>query len=178
MLITRTDYIEWFTHRDSEAILLILEDYQPYCQDTDIYEELFRDIHQWRKGRTLLCLGRLIISLQVTSKRYSSALSIASECIDVKDDFVLAESSQVLHLAMIAMELHQYKLAYRLIRNAGERYGNTVDVFRCWLLEVELLWQHLQKPDAAKKRISELLGETTNTYHRETMALANLMRAD
>ena len=166
------------THSNSEAILLILEKYQPDFHNIEIYKELFLDIHQWRKGRTLLCLGRLIISLEIANKQYSSALSIAAECLDVKEDFVLADSSQVLHLAMVAMEQHQYKLAYHLICNAGERYGDTVDVFRCWLLEVELLWQHLQKPEAAKERISELLGETTNTYHRETIALANLMMID
>ena len=147
------------THRHGEAIALLLEKYDLYSGSIEIYEEIFWEMHKWRHGRALLCLGRLNISQLLEQRKYARALAIAEVCVAVRDDFALANPAELLLLADLAKTQMKFELAYYLVRDAGTRYGEALDVARCRLLEADLLEHHLNDPVAAQEIIDIVIGE-------------------
>ena len=141
----------------SDAIVLLLDKYELYTPCLEIYEEIFREMHKWRQGRALLCLGRLNISQLLEQRQYARALAIAEACVALRDDFTLANPSELLLVTDLARTQLKFDLAYRLVRDAEVRYGNTVDVTQCRLLEADLLEHHLDKPEAAAELMEAVL---------------------
>ena len=139
------------THRHSEAIALMLEKNDLYSGSIEIYEEIFWEMHKWRQGRALLCIGRLNISLLLEHRQYARLLAIAEACVAVDDNFVLANPPELLPLVDEAQSQKQYMLAYKLIRNAEQRYVGVLDIAICRLIEADLLEHHLNKPEEAQK---------------------------
>ena len=163
--------------RDSDALMLILEDYEIKQHSIEIYQELFDRMQQWGPSRALLCTGRLIIDSHMHNRQYSAANNMAKQCHTIAPDFVLADSLHVLVLAKHAMTVNEYELAWMIVRNAGERYGNTIDTIGCALLEVELLSMHLGKPAEARELITHLLAhQQSDEYHGKILALARAMQ--
>jgi len=168
-------YVE--AKRDSDATMLILEDYDLKKHSIEIYNELFNRMLQWRPSRALLCTGRLIIDLHVQHRQYLPAINIAKKCHSIAPDFVLADSLHVLVLAKQAMAVNEYDLAWMIIKNANGRYGNTIDTVHCALLEVELLWMHLGKLDEARELIINLLAQQQSKKdHAMILALAKTIQ--
>lgn len=162
---------------DSNAIVLILDDYefQSFCVEN--YEELFQRITEWGDSRTALCMGRVCISLLVEQRKYKRAMDIFNRCYKISDSFVLADAAEVLLLAWGMIELHQYESARNLIHKAGQRYGEYIDAARCQLLEIELLMQHLDQPEEAHSIMNILLLEPDNPYKKEVLSLAKVMQS-
>jgi len=150
------------THRHSEAIALLLGKHDQYIGSIEIYEEIFWEMHKWRQGRALLCLGRLNISLLLEYQQYARVLMIAGACVAVDEDFVLANPAELLLLVDEAQSQKQYLLAYQLIRDAKQRYGDVLDVASCQLIEADLLEHHLNKPEEAQKVMARSLDGTTS----------------
>ena len=148
------------THRHGEAIVLLLEKYDLYRGSIEIYEEIFWEMHKWRQGRALLCLGRLNISLLLERQQYARVLAIAGACVAVDEDFVLANPAELLMLVDEAQSQRQYLLAYQLIRNAKQRYGDALNAASCQLIEVDLLEHYLNKPEEAQKVMARSLDGT------------------
>ncbi|MFV2032983.1 MAG: rhomboid family intramembrane serine protease [Gammaproteobacteria bacterium] len=140
----------------SEASLLFLKNYELYSGSIEIYEEIFWEMHKWRQGRSLLCLGRLNIGLLLEHRKYARLLAIAGACVEVDKDFVLANSAELLLLVGEAQSQMQYILAYQLIRDAKQRYGDALDAATCQLIEADLLEHHLNKPEEAQKVLARL----------------------
>lgn len=161
---------------DSQAIVLILDDYEFQRVYVENYEELFQRIREWGDSRTVLCMGRICISLLLAQKQHKRALDIFEQCYDITSDFVLADAAEVLLLAWGAIQLHQYESAQKLIANAKQRYGPYIDVARCQLLEIEILIHHLDMLEEARSVMNELLAETGNPYKQETLTLAKNMQ--
>jgi membrane associated rhomboid family serine protease len=163
--------------RDSDALMLILEDYEIQQHIIEIYHELFDRMLQWGPSRALLCTGRLIIDSYMHNRQYSAASNMAKQCHTIAPDFVLADSLHALVLAKHAMTVNEYELAWRIVRNAGERYGNTTDTICCALLEVELLSMHLGKPGEARELITQLLAhQQPKEYHAKILTLARALQ--
>lgn len=163
--------------RDSDALMLILEDYEIQQHSIEIYHELFDRMLQWGPSRALLCTGRLIIDSHMLNRQYSAATNIAKQCHTIAPDFVLADCLHVLVLAKHAMTVNEYELAWRIGRNAGERYGNTTDTICCALLEVELLSMHLGKQGEARELITRLLAhQQPKEYHAKILTLARALQ--
>lgn len=158
--------------RDSDAIMLFLEDYELQSLSVEIYEELFERMHQWGPGRALLCLGRLCVYLRMEKRDYKRAMEIVEKCQTISEDFVLVDSSQALLLAWRAIDMSLHQNAYLLVQNAESRYGNSADIIKCKLLEVELLWMHLDETDKARSLVKELLLRKYDEYREEILALA------
>ncbi|MGB5643220.1 MAG: rhomboid family intramembrane serine protease [Gammaproteobacteria bacterium] len=152
--------------RDNDAIMLILEDYELKRQSVEIYEELFNRMLQWEPSRALLCTGRLLIDLHIHNRQYLSALNIARQCHTIAPDFLLADLLHVLVLAKQAITVKEYELAWMIVRNSSERYGDTIDTVRCALIEVELLWMHLGNTSEARKQMSNLLEQQQSEKNR------------
>ncbi|RDH84056.1 MAG: rhomboid family intramembrane serine protease [endosymbiont of Galathealinum brachiosum] len=162
--------------QDSKAINLIIKDYEVQSASVEIFEELFERIKSWGDSRTLLCLGRLLINLLIEKRKYARALLYVEMCQEVTYEFVLADPDNVLFLANTARENRQYKVAYLLVRNLYERYGEYIDLESTALVELELLVQNLNMKEQAKVRMKELLMIAEGDFKADLMKLSVLLR--
>lgn len=143
--------------RTGEALMLALEDYEQYACDPSYYAALFEDIGKWKQGRVYLCMGRLLIDLHIENGNYARALATAQRCLDVDPDFALGSSTFLYPLARVAVQTHQYELAWRLIHGAARRYPDVDDLLALQRLEVELLAVHLERVEDARTLLESML---------------------
>ena len=124
--------------RDSDAIVLMLNDYEFQKSSVQIFEELFDRVKEWGDTRALLCLGRTVINLLVEQRKYARSLVYIEQCQRVVKGFVLADPGHVLLIASIAKDNRQYEIAYHLVADSNERYGNYINAEECEQLISEL----------------------------------------
>ena len=65
-----------------------------------------------------------------------------------------------------------------MIKQAGVRYGFQIDVIRCKLLEVELLWRYLNQKDEARHQMRILLNMKSAANADAIDALAESLNMD
>ena len=165
-------------NRDSDAIMLVLQDYEEWQYSVEIYAEMFERMQGWGPSRTLLCTGRLCIDLFMNNSNPHRALEITKHCYAVSNDFLIANPTHVQLLAKHAIETNQHDMAYTIIKDAAERYGETVNLTQCVLLEIELLWMHLGDNNAAQKLLTTLLTQKhPKEHHNAIMQLAKNMQS-
>ncbi|MCP4077088.1 MAG: hypothetical protein GY744_13005 [Gammaproteobacteria bacterium] len=119
------------THRDSEAIFLLLQRFDIAETPSKQYEELFDHMHKWGPSRVLLCLGRLIIETLNEERRYGRALFFIEKCQQVSPQFILADLSQTVFYAKMAVEADKLDVARNLISDPEKRYGEMVNLELC-----------------------------------------------
>ena len=119
------------THRDSEAIFLLLQRFDIAETSSKQYEELFGDMQKWGPSRALLCLGRLIIETLNEERRYGRALFFIEQCQQVRPQFILADLSQTVFYAKMAVEADKLDVARNLISDSEKRYGDMVNIELC-----------------------------------------------
>jgi membrane associated rhomboid family serine protease len=115
------------THRDSEAILLLIEKFDYSQTSAQEYAPIFERIHQWGPSRTLLCVGRLIIDKMDREGRSGSAVVYIEKCQNISPQFILPDVSRTIFYAQFAFEAGKLEVAKNLVANAGKRYGDLVD---------------------------------------------------
>lgn len=118
------------THRDAEAINLLLSKYD---LDTPVIEleEVYKRVEEWGPSRTQLCLGRLIIHLLDQDKRHGRAFAYIEKCQLVSPQFVLADLSKTLFYARFAIELGKLDIGKNMVVDPEKRYGNMVSADQC-----------------------------------------------
>ena len=164
------------SNRDSDAIILMLEGSEEKQFSIEIFDELFERMLQWEPSRLAMCTARFSIDLYMHKRSYRRPLEIVKQCYSISDEFVLADPMHVLILAKYAMLMQKYELAYALVKNAEQRYGEYINYTLCALLEIELLWVYLNRHDEARKILKDLLKVTHSTqHHNAVMALAKTM---
>jgi membrane associated rhomboid family serine protease len=161
------------TGQDSEAVALLLKDSDHYADTPDIYDELLEEFLKWRAGRATLCLGRFVITLQLESGRTTRALEVVKRCQVLSPEFVVADPRQNGSLLKVAIAKREYELAYRLLHNAGQRYGESIDNRRYRFMEAQLLIKHLQRYDEAKSLLMTILSEQGNPYRERAQQMVN-----
>jgi membrane associated rhomboid family serine protease len=165
-------------NRDSDAVVLALDGFEEKQYSVEIYTEMFERMNDWGPSRTLLCTGRLCIDLFMRNNNFHHALEITKRCIAVTDDFLIADPIHVQLLAKHAKETNQQDVAYTIIKNAAERYGDSINITQCVLLEIELLWMHMGDNNAAKKLLTKLLStKISKEHHNAIMQLAKAMQS-
>ena len=165
-------------NRDSDAIMLALDGFEEKHYSVEIYTEMFERMYDWGPNRTLLCTGRLCIDLFMRNNNFHRALEITKCCITVSDDFLIADPAHVQLLAKHAIETNQHDVAYTIIKNAAERYGDSINITQCVLLEIKLLWMHLGDDKAAQKLLTQLLStKHPKEHHNDIMQLAKAMQS-
>ena len=118
------------THRDSEAINSLLEQYDLDTPAHDL-EMLFNRIEEWGPSRTLLCIGRLIIHKLDVKQRDGKAIVYIEKCQKISPQFLLSDLSRVLHYAEMALETGRRDVTKHLVSNALKRYGDLVNCEQC-----------------------------------------------
>ena len=119
------------THRDSDAINMLLDRYDIFQTAIGQYEELFDRVKQWGPSRTQLCLGRLIIDILNEERRYGRALFYIEKCQQISPKFILANLSQTVFYAKMAIETDKMDVAKNLIAEPEKRYGSMINVKLC-----------------------------------------------
>jgi membrane associated rhomboid family serine protease len=163
------------TDRDSEAMMLILKDYDIQKDSIEIYEELFETMKQWGNSRALFCLARLLIDRLIEQKKQAKALMVIEQCLNMTDRFILANSNHVLYMYEMAKLNHQYPLAYAIIRDANNRYYNQIDNMRCALMEIDILSQYLNLPMKAQWKVDEFLVTAEGEFKEELVKLKAIL---
>ena len=114
--------------KDSEAIVLMLEDYDLYKDSAEIYETLFWEMNAYHHRRSMSCLGRLNIGELLQQRHYARAIAIAEACFEANASFTLAHPKDVVLLATQAYKQQHHSLANRLVDNAEAAYGAAIDL--------------------------------------------------
>jgi hypothetical protein len=114
--------------KDSEALALMLADYDLYKDSTEIYETLFWEMKAYHHRRSMLCLGRLSIGELLKQRQYARAIAIAEACFEATELFALADPKDVIVLATQAYKQKHHKLANMLVENAEAAYGTAIDL--------------------------------------------------
>jgi membrane associated rhomboid family serine protease len=163
------------TDRDSEAMMLILKNYEIQKDSIEIYEQLFETMKEWGNSRALFCLGRLLIDMLIEQKKQAKALLVVEQCLSMTDRFILAKSSDALYMCQAAKQNHQYQLAYAIIRDANNRYYNQVDKMHCGLMEIEILSQYLKLPMKAQWKVDEFLVTAEGDFKEKLLKLKAIL---
>jgi hypothetical protein len=118
-------------HRNSDAIYLLMDQYDYLQTQTQEFEALYEHVEQWGPSRTLLCLGRLIIYKLDREKRHERVIAYIEKCQNISPQFVLPELSRVTFYARRAIEAGRLDLAKNLIAEHETRYGDLVGIGEC-----------------------------------------------
>jgi len=118
-------------HRDSDAIYLLMDQYDYLQTWTQEFEALYEHVEQWGPSRTLLCLGRLIIYKLDREKRHDRVLTYIEKCQNISPQFVLPELSRTTFYARQAIEAGRLDIAKNLIAEHETRYGDLVGSSEC-----------------------------------------------
>jgi hypothetical protein len=124
--------------KDSDAIVLMLEDYDLYKDSAEIYETLFWEMKAYHHRRSMLCLGRLNIGELLGQRQYARAIAIAEACFEATEVFSLADSKDVILLANQACKQKHHRLANMLVENAEAVFGTEIDLSQLQYLRTEL----------------------------------------
>ena len=118
-------------HRDSDAINLLLEQYDYLQTRTQEFEALYKHVEQWGPSRTLLCIGRLIIYRLDREKRFDKVLTYIEKCQALNPQFLLPELTRVTFYARQAIEVDKLAVAKNLVAEFESRYGDLVGSGEC-----------------------------------------------
>lgn len=118
-------------HRDSDAVYMLMSEYDYLQTPTQEFETLYKHVEQWGPSRTLLCLGRLIIYRLDREKRLDRVITYVEKCQKINPHFVLPELSRVTFFARQAIEIGKLDMAKNLIVDHETRYGDLVGSGEC-----------------------------------------------
>lgn len=129
--LMRSVYRMVSSHRNGDAIYLLVDAYDYLQTRTQEFERLFEHVAQWGPSRTLLCLGRLIIYKLDRERRHDRAITWIEKCQQISPLFVLPELSRVTFYARQAIDLGKLELAKNLVTDYETRYGSIVGGGEC-----------------------------------------------
>ncbi|MDH3762958.1 MAG: hypothetical protein OEU50_18425 [Gammaproteobacteria bacterium] len=118
-------------HRDSDAVYLLMDEYDYLQTSIAEFEALYKHVEQWGPSRTLLCLGRLIIYRLDREKRHSQVLGYIGKCQAINPQFILPELPRVTFYARQAIEVGRLEMAKNLVVDHESRYGDFVGSGEC-----------------------------------------------
>ena len=118
-------------HRDSNAVFLLMDEFDYLQTRTHEFEALFKHVEQWGPSRTLLCLGRLIIYKLDREKHHGRVLAYIEKCQSMSPRFVLPELSRITFYARQAIEAGKLDVAKNLVVEYETRYGDLVGSGEC-----------------------------------------------
>ena len=118
-------------HRDSDAVYLLMDQYDYLQTRRQEFEALYEHVEQWGPSRTLLCLGRLIIYKLDREKRHDRVLTYIEKCQNISPQFVLPELSRTTFYARQAIEAGRLDIAKNLVAEHETRYGDLVGSGEC-----------------------------------------------
>ena len=143
------------------ALSSLIEKYDLFEESPELYIELFNDIGEWKKKRVYLCTGRLILDLLVEKKKYADIPYIVKKCLEVDDQFILADPNDLLFVVNYLVSVNEYEFGYQLLHQASDKYGATINHCDGVLLEARLLWSHLDKGAEAQTLLESSMREFT-----------------
>ncbi len=158
--------------RSEEALAELLEGLRTHGQSESVLAEVFEAALTWRRTLFTLDFARHYINHLIDHGRKKAALNVCETCFGSAPEFVLARPLEVLPLARMAERQQRYQLAYSLVHNAEDRYGNALDLTSAQLMEARLLAQHLGRRGEAQAITRALLAQRDPHRRAEISELA------
>ena len=118
------------TRRDSEAVCLLLDNYNLQTPVHEL-EDLFERMQAWGPSRSLLCIGRLIIHKLDSEHRDGKAIVYIDKCQQISPQFMLSDLSRVLHYAELSLQAGRLDVCKNLTAGAAKRYAGLVNSEQC-----------------------------------------------
>lgn len=118
------------THRDADAIMLLLERYNEDSRYTQL-EPIFERAVEWGQSRFVLCLGRMIIDMLDREQRHGRVLMLIEQCQQISPGFILPDVSRTLFFAQMALDTGKSAIARHLLTDAARRYGRLLNAQQC-----------------------------------------------
>jgi hypothetical protein len=118
-------------HRDSDAIYLLMDQFDYLQTRVQEFETLYKHVEQWGPSRTLLCLARLIIYKLDREKRHDRVLTYIEKCQNINPRFVMPELTRVTFYARQAIDAGKLEMAKNLVVEHETRYGDFVGSGEC-----------------------------------------------
>lgn len=110
-------YLSVKSENDSDAVMILLEDYELWAESPEVYEEIFHRMQQWGASRALFCVGRLVIHLYAQKGQTAKAQFIASECLALNPNFVLADKLDMVNMFQNITDEQVHRLSQQLKPN-------------------------------------------------------------
>lgn len=158
--------------RQEEALTEILEGLRAHGQSEEILAEVFEAVLTWRFTLFTANFARHYVNYLLDHGREKVALNVCESCFRFAPEFLLARPLDVIPLARMAERQQRYELAYSLVYNAEDRYGDAVDLTTAQLMEARLLAVHLGRRKEAKAIVQSLLARSEPHRTREVSELA------
>ena len=118
-------------HRDSDAVFLLMDEYDYLQTQTREFEALYRHVEEWGPSRTLQCVARLIIYKFDREKRHDKALVYIEKSQAISPRFELPELSRVTFYARQAVAAGKLGVAKNLVVEHETRYRGQVGGGEC-----------------------------------------------
>lgn len=118
-------------HRDSDAVYMLMGQYDYQKTSTQKIEALYQHVEQWGPSRTLLCLARMLIYKLDREKRHDWVLIYIEKCQNISPQFIMPELFRVTFYARKAIEVGKLGMAKNLIAENETRYGDLVGSGEC-----------------------------------------------
>lgn len=118
-------------HRDSDAIFLLMNEFDYLQTPMQEFEALYQRAEQWGPSKTLLCLGRLIIYRLDREKRHGQVITYIEKCQKISPKFILPELSRVTFYARQAIAAGKLEVAKNLCVEYETRYAGLVGSGEC-----------------------------------------------
>lgn len=165
------------TAQCSDALTMLLEGIREHGESEDTLRYVFDTIQTWRITLFTLRFARYYIDYLLARGKHKEALNVCDTCYQLAPEFVLEQPLDVIPLAKAAEKQQRYALAYALVHDCEERYGQTLDITGAQLMEARLLACHLDQPEAAHEVIKRLLDAGDPRREADIMALADKIRS-
>ncbi len=149
---------------------LMADDGTELANPRGYHEDLFEALRQRRQDALSLLQADRLLQLLAKEKRYSHALDICEQCLDISRDYVPQPASLMVPLAEQAWRDKRLALFVRIADRVQACLPGSDEAVSIQFLKAQMLVQ--QKQDAAALAIlTPLVGRTTHPLHARIKAL-------
>jgi membrane associated rhomboid family serine protease len=151
-------------HQCDRALQELLRGIKRHGEAGDVLKDVYKTIMGWQHTQFTLNYARHYINYLLDHDGAKEALNVSEECFGIAPDFLLDRSKDVLSLAALAEKQQRYTLAYSLVRNAEDRYGDAPEKTAFMSCEAKYLFRYLDRKDQAQEIFDVLANDPANRY--------------
>jgi membrane associated rhomboid family serine protease len=159
------------THEYSEALNVLLAGIKRYGESEEVLKDVFATSLRWTRSLFTLRFARHYITYLLAHGKRKEALNVCETCFTFAPEFILARALDVMPLAHLAFQQQRYQLAYSLVHDSEDRYGDSLNTTDAKLLEARMLVSHLDRPDDAHSVLESLKRDVDSPRKCEIFAL-------
>ena len=159
------------THEYSDALNVMLAGVKRYGESEEVLKDVFGASLRWTRSLFTLNLARHLITYFLARGKRKEALNVCETCFTFAPEFILAQPLDVMPLAHLAFQQQRHQLAYSLVHNSEDRYGDALNTTDAKLFEAKILVNYLDRPDDAHSVLESLKRDGDSHRKSEVLAL-------